>query len=285
MKKIFSILLVISIAISMCSCRSSKNIDDKIIEKSNELLEKWGLEEGRTFSVVLDDQDIYHIDLNGYELLVSLEEPEYKEETNISNICECDSTVFEIVKKSKEIIINYIETSNILKDKEELKQYIINIPVKMADLSIDAAAIHEAISGNIFVNNHHREAVCEWMIVHELVHALCEKTNGGIENERYPLNMFNEVLTDIITAGMEPKITSGIESSYSIYYNWVYLYLGCVGIDGIEAYFYGYDEILKRIPEAELDIFVQAFEQVEHSEDAIIVVCNCINDWGLEKMD
>jgi len=296
MKKIFSILLIISIAISMCACTSNnnidddiiktsnKNIDDEIIETSNKLLEEWGLEEGRTFSVVIDDQDIYHIDINGYELLVTLEEPENFEETTVANVGECDSKVLSIVKKSKEIIINYIDTSNILKDKEELKQYINDIPVKMADLSIDAAAIHDAVSETIFVSYQHLEAICEWMIVHELVHALCQKTNGGIENERYALNTFTEVLTDIITKGMEPKITSGIESTYSIYYNWVYLYLGCLGIDGIEAYFYGYDEILKRIPEAELDIFVEAFEQVEYSEDAIIVVCNCINDWGLEKM-
>lgn len=291
MKKIFSILLVICMAISICSCSSNdnvdnsyNNIDEEIIAKSKTMLEEWGLEKGRTFSVVIDDQDIYHIDINGYELLVELREPSCTEEIIPTNVGECNSEVLGIVKASKEKIINYINTSNILKDKEELKKYINNIPVKMADLSDDTAAMHEAVSDTIFINNLHFEAICEWMIVHELVHALCQKTNGGIENERYPFNLFNEVLTDIITAGMEPAIIASIESSYSLYYDWVYLYLGCVGIKGIEAYFYGYDKILSIIPEAELDIFVQAFEQIGYSEDAIIVICNCINHWGLEKM-
>lgn len=282
MKKFLSILLAICVVISMCAC-TSKNVDEKIIETSNVMLEEWEFEEGRTFSVVLDDQDIYHIDINGYELLVRLNEPEETEESTISNITECDSKVARIVKKSKEKVIDYIESSNVLKDKEELKEYINNIPVKMADLSSNAAAVHEGVSNTIFINMCDREAVCEWMIVHEHVHALAQKTNGGVENERYLFNIFNEVLTDIITAGMKPKMISGIESSYSLYYDWVYLYLGCVGIKGIEAYFYGYDEILSIIPEAELDIFVEAFEQVEYSEEAIIVVCNCINHWGLEK--
>ena len=75
MKKIFSILLIISILFSMCACTASnQNYDDEIIQKSNMMLEEWGLEEGRTFSVSKDIEEVYHIDINGEELLIKIED-------------------------------------------------------------------------------------------------------------------------------------------------------------------------------------------------------------------
>ena len=282
MKKLFSSLLVIGILISMCSCTSNKTVDDKIIEISNGVLDVWGLEEGRTFSVVLDDQGIYHVDINGTEVLVEIEK-DYIVENAKSNITECDSEVMEIAKASKDKVINYIKDSNILKDKDELVEYINNIPVQMADFAICEVIEYDSEYDSIFINNQSRAEVCEWLLIHEIMYALSQKTNGGVENERYSYSLFNEVLTDVITAEMEPEITFEIESEYSDYFTWMYLYLGCVGIDGIEAYFYGYDDILQRIPETELDIFVELFEHVNNNEDAIVILTNCINDWGLEK--
>lgn len=281
-KKFFSSLLIIILLFSMCACTASnKSYDNQIIELSNNMLEDWGLEEGRTFSVILDSEDIYHIDINGYELLIKIEDNRNKlQEKN--NIKECN---LEVVEKAKTKLINYIEASNILKGKEELINYINNMPIKIADFSGEdtGAAEYDYTKDIILINNLYLDSICEWMIVHELVHALCQKTNGGIENERYPYAVFNEVLTDIITASMNPCLTDGMVSGYLSYYQWIYLYLGCVGIDGIEAYFYGYDKILARIPEEELDIFVESMEKIDSIEDAIVIVCNCINDWGLEK--
>ena len=286
MKKFISIVLLICMCIYICACttESNKNFDKQIIQTSNTMLEEWGLEEGRTFSVSLDRKDIYHIDINGEELLIKIEEDvnTFIEKTNRK---EYSSKVVEMSKKK---IINYINDSDILKDKEELVQYINNLTFKTADFPADGdspPAEYDYKEDVIFINNSFKKYICEWMLVHELVHALCQKTNGGIENERYPFDRFNEVLTDVITASMNPKIKDGISSVYSQYYGWIYLYLGCVGIDGIEAYFYGYDEILSKIPEAELDIFVESVEALGSQMDAIVIICNCINKWGLENMD
>ena len=282
MKKIIISLLMILVVISICSCTSNNTVDDTVMEISAIELDAWGLEEGRTFSVVIDNDGLYHVDINGREIVVQIEK-DYNLENAKSNITECDSEIKEIARTSKEKVVNYINDSKILEDKEELVEYINNIPVLMADFANSEVAEYDLESDSIFINNENRVDVCEWLIVHELVYALSQKTNGTIEKGRYQDDLFNEVLTDIITAGIEPNGIEVYESEYFAYHGYVYLYLGCVGIDGIEAYFYGYDEILEKIPEAELDIFVESLKYVNDSEDAVIIVCNCINDWGLEK--
>lgn len=279
MKKIFSSLLTILMVVSICSCSSNMNVDEDVIGSANSLFEMWDFEEGRTFSVVKNDQDIYHVDINGQELLFKVEK-DYNIENAKSNITECDSEVLEVVKASKDKVINYINDSKILKDKEELVNYINNIPVKMADFASDKEAEYDYESDSIFINNKHREDICEWAVAHEFICALSNKTNGGVQNERYPHSLFNEVLRHNIIVAMHLEIVDHCPSKYLGQYNYVRMYLACVGIDGIEAYFYGYDEILERIPEAELDIFVDALEQVDYNEDAVIIVCNCINEWG-----
>lgn len=282
-KKFFSILLIISILLSMCACTTfNENYDDEIIQTSNAMLEEWGLEEGRTFSVSKDIEEVYHIDINGEELLIKIED-NTKEGYIKTNAKEYNS---EVVENSRGKVIDYISTSNILKDKEELIEYINNVPFKIAEYQNknDTIAEYDLKEDTVFINSKNLELVCEAMIVHELIHALCQRTNGGAQNLRYPYATFNEVLTDIITASMNPEIIPGMQSGYMEYYQWIYLYLACVGIEGIEAYFYGYDKILTQIPEEELDIFVESIEQIDSTENALAIVCNCINDWGLEKV-
>lgn len=282
MKKIINFVLALVMMFSMCSCTSStKNYDNDIIEISTTLLEEWEPEEGRSFSVTVDSQNIYHIDINGDELQVQL----VKEPIKRHEKCNFEEYNSKLVETSREKVVDYINSSTILKNKELLIEYINNVPFKTADYidSSNTGAEYDLDEDTIFINRYSQDYLCEWMIVHELIHALCQKTNGGLENLLYPYTLFNEVLTDIITASINPDLSDEIMSAYSEYYDWIYLYLGCVGISGIEAYFYGYDEILAKIPQNELDIFVESLEQINCVENAIVIVCNCINEWGLEK--
>lgn len=281
MKKILGILLAVIMAATTCSCASNINVEEAILDKASMELEQFGLIDGRTFSVILDEQKVYHIDINGTELLIQLGE-NHKSTIQKTNIAECDSAILEVASSAKNIVIKYINDSNILKEKEELIEYIKNIPLKMAEFSEDAAVEYDLETKTIFICKQYKADVSEWLIVHELIHALCDKTNGGKENLRYPYHLFSEVLTDILTAELNPKIQSDVISGYSPYYQLVYLYLGCVGSDGIDAYFYGYDKILEKIPETELEMFVESMEQLDSYEYAIVIINNCINEWGLE---
>lgn len=282
MKKIISNILLIVIAISVSSCVFEKNVDEKLIETSNGILGTWNFEEGRTFSVFVDEENIYHIDINGKEKQVKFQENDITENIR-SNICECDLETMKIVDASKSKVLNYINKSDILRDKEILIAHINDVRVAMADFSIDEASEYDFETNTIFINNTNSALVGEWDIIHELVHALYYKTNNiETHTPKYYNTLFTEVLTDIITDTMEPEIDSDTEIKYFSYYLWIYLYLGCVDFDGIEAFFYGYETLFKYIPQEELDVFVESLKNEKESEDAIIILTNCINDGGLE---
>lgn len=282
MKKVLLVMFILLFVVMSGCSKENVSVEEAILEKAEVAIEGFDLVQGQEFSVYLDD-GIYHININGDELLIKLEK--HIHDVAKSNTEELNSDLMTIVKKSREKVIEFIKQSKILKDKDKLMNYINGLNIQIADFSQNSgAAEYDLHQDTIYINRIYKEDVCEWMVVHEYIHALCQKTNGGEQNLRYPYQLFNEALTDIITAELNPRLSKNIESGYKKYYEFIYLYLGCTGMEGLEAYFYGYDEILKSISGLELDIFVESIEQVEMQENAIVIICNCINKWGLEGL-
>lgn len=293
MKKIVAIflfgLLVIIASFSKLNFKKEDigqtSPEQRIEEISRNKLRNKELVEGRTFSVKVDDEKIYHVDINGTEILIQFEDsknPTKLKKDNIGNIS--DDSILQIIKSSQKKILKYIEESTVLKEKELLKEYIKETQVKMvkyeAKDSSNTVAEYDLDEKIIFINQDYKEIVCEWMLVHEYIHALADKTNGGKKNMRYPYELFNEVITDIITAELNPVIKEEIISGYGKFYEEIYLYLASVGTEkAIYAYYYGYETILNQINEDELDIFVQLLG--EETGNAPIVRMNCINKWAI----
>lgn len=122
------------------------------------------------------------------------------------------------------------------------------------------------------------------MCVHEFIHAICYYTHDlNIENEIYANSLFNETMTDIITAALNPNLKAGIKSSYSNYYNFVYPYINLFGETAIEAYFYGYDEIYKQIGEDEFNFFILVTNNLD-KEYAEVYYNNMIFKWYAASM-
>ena len=242
------------------------------------------LVQGRTFSVNIN-KGIYHVDINGTEVLVKIEEPA-PQKTKKEIIGECkEDSVLKVIESSKKLVLQYIEESTVLQTKEELQEYIDKVPVAMARYepsNEETVAEYDLDEKIIFINQDYKEVICEWLLAHEYIHALANKTNEGKKNMRYPYQLFNEVMTDVITCDLQPQIASDIVSAYDRYYENIYLYMGAVGTkDAIHAYYYGYEELLKKINENELDIFANLIGEQEG--DAPIVVNNCINNWALAR--
>ena len=281
MKKTLSAILLICTLFSLFSCKYMNHPDNTLIKTSNGILGTWDSEYGRSFSVYLDDDGVYHADINGVEKQFSKPE-EVPEENEISNITDCTSEEEIIINSSKNKVIEYIKYSLILKDKDTLMSYIKGIDVKIADFSTDSQAEYDYESDSIYINTQNRDFIHEYIIIFNLLSALQCKTNGGKENVKYYGTLFNNSITDILTLELEPEVIFEYESCYFENSLWIYHYLGCVDTRGIKAYFYGYDTVYEIIPEEELDLFALAIKY-DDEDTAMIILSNCINDWGIEN--
>ncbi len=272
-------LLVVVVVLMMSGCSQDtrnykSDYDGDVIEYSKILLESWPEFADRVYEVKYKD-GIYEANINGNIQMIQIQgdEPEiisHSWEEEVSN-----KDILEIFKNAKELVIDYIQKSRILVQKDMLIREVVDIPIKYTDADLTA----EYKSSTIFVNPKHSDDICEWMIVHELVHYLCELTNGGIYREEYPYEMFNEVMTDIITLSMGPNLPENAESGYAMYYDFIFAYIGCFKEEAIKAYFYGYDWIFEVVGKDEFDLFVKSFDQLDSSEVALIIINNSINKW------
>ena len=287
MRKLLSILLICTLLISASSCYFSNGdpeYEKGMVQSGADLLEAWEPTPGRTFSIVIDDAGIYHADINGEDYTINIDD--YRDLTptvfDKANIQDCAGQTLEMVKESKELVIEYINYSEILTDKDVLVEYIRNIPFKMADLNTVNAVEYDPVSNTVFLNTKNPDEVCAYTVTHCLVDVLSQKTVGGAENNIYHGTMFDECMTESITYWLHPETIDDIYlAKYDQFTIWCDFYIGCVGYDGLYAYFYGYDTIFEKIPKTELDVFVRLLRYSDNTHECIIMT-NCINDWACD---
>lgn len=252
------------------------NYDSKLVESGKQAINDWGVVQGRTYSVTFKD-GIYTADINGDIQKVKLPDNNKEEEVSITFTEDANSKVQKIVNLSMARITAYVKGSEILKDKEQILQKLGKIETKIAKMD-DTPALYK--EGTMYIGRSYLDIVCEWMICHELIHAIADITNGGVENESYAYYQFNEGLTDMITYTLNPEIPEGYISGYAQYYDFIDLYVGCFGEDAIKAYFYGYDELWKTVGRAEFDFWVYSLENIYNNEVAMVSVNNFLNKWA-----
>lgn len=306
MKK-FSILLSLIVMLVLTGCgqnNTSKaefiSYDEKIINESAEFVNSYWSEafatnpfanNGRTFEVgkSAKDQSMYIVNNNGSVFTVQLVDNPDSEyvPTDISDIK--SSKTQKIVNSSKQKISNYIDESTILQDKENLKNCISDLEVKFATFlnsknkkTDEKVGAYFSYKDNVvYIEESCKTEVSEWMICHEMVHALCFYTHkSNIENEEYPYQLFNEILTDIITSSLNPDIQKDSISGYMPYYYLVYPYIDLFGISSIKAYFYGYDVIFDSVETDEFNMFVWTIENYNSAETAVAFYNNLVLKWN-----
>lgn len=284
LKKLFCSVLVFTLAIissvsSVYATSAPLGIyDSQIVNMSNEFASLTTYSNtdmnpfisangGRYFSVEEPETDHFEIDVNGTEMTVLISDEDTIEPYQPQNITELNSkNIIDIVESSREKVENYIDESSILKDKEDIKDYIFSVGLKEAEFTDDpnVGAYFSASDSIIYVNRENSEYICEWLVCHEYMHAVSFYTHKetDLDNTQYAYSLYNKVLTDLLTCSLDPEINGSIESYYKGYYALIYPYINIFDIDAIDAYFYGYNTIYSKVTKPEFDFFVTVIENI-----------------------
>lgn len=181
----------------------------------------------------------------------------------------------EMIETAKEHVVAYINSSDILKDKEVLIEKIKNIEFyKYSDVEFDVdgkmlTSVATCVDGAIYINQKCEESFCAYVATHELIHCLSDFTNDG--KSIYKATTLEEAMTDALTNAIDPchATNANLHYGYSELFPMLYSYMNFLGEDAIEAFFYGYDKIFEKYGEnfiLEHDAFVSIMLCYEDDE-------------------
>lgn len=198
-----------------------------------------------------------------------------------------------IIQSARDLVCKYIQDSNVLMNKDYLIEKIQSVPIyKYTDSThpelvsiMDAPAVH--MGNAIYCNKAFDEFFCEYMLVHELIHHLRYLTNGEeLNNEKFFATVFDEALTDLITQSINPKFFNNpnYTSGYRNFYEPVNDYLSVFEEDGLNAFFYGYDDFVQKYGgktfNIEHNLFVVALDSYENNPNTPIVCESLVHTWN-----
>lgn len=292
MRKLIVTLLVVVLFLAGCSNNSESGIfEDSLIEVANSFTESsWSeyfqdnpFEKGeRVYEVSSLGDNTYSVNVNGTKQTMKF----HRNSTNTvvvpTETFKITSKSQKIVKESMELIVDFIQSSKILENKEEIIDFIKSLEIKSAyfeDEENTTVAYFYGDVKSIFIEKSNEKLLCEWIIVHELIHAISYYTHGQTMDYEYSYSLFNEVLTDLITFSINPKTLEGeYASGYSMYYSYIFPYISIFKIDSLKSYFYGYKKDFI-IPKHEIDFFVNVIEMLPENPDIEPHYNNLIIKW------
>lgn len=181
-----------------------------------------------------------------------------------NNINEESDTAFTNARKR---VVSFIENTTWMRDKAELKKYIEEMPLRTADIEYDVAtagqvfALYDEVDNCVYKNTNvstdmYKECA-EHLYTHELVHAVCTKTNGGDVNKRYSFGIFDEIQTEVIALSLGAYESNKYVTLYKQNAPYAYEYFYIYGEEAIKAYFYGYEGFSPKTMR-ELDAFAES---------------------------
>lgn len=152
-----------------------------------------------------------------------------------------------MIQSARELVIQYIKTSDIFRNKNELIESVQNVPFylykesELISLNVEwvPAQTHESA---IYCNQLYDYAFCEAMFVHELIHHIRHQTTQET-NPIYTGTKYDETLVEMITDSINPKDYTNVEVEYDLFMDPMKKYISLFGPENVlEAFFYGYDE-------------------------------------------
>lgn len=286
MKRIAYCMFVLICLFSLAACAANQvdyesNLyisSDRVREDIVNYLSEYK-EQGIDLSIkAVKKTDGYLVNVGGTNIKIQMQDEEYPE-MDLDNISEIDEKYRTIIDNARDRIVEYIISSKVLRDKEYLIQKITEVQVYATE-DIGCGVYK---NGNIYIDKELLETlpvkICEYTFVHEYIHALAAITNGGVENEAYAKNKFNEAMTDILASHILPNNSEEFLSAYEEYYYYILGYISCFHADAIDAYFYGYEKIWEITGKDNFDFFVECFARTPYDDEAAGFCLRYINSW------
>lgn len=185
----------------------------------------------------------------------------------------------------KEKVVSFIQNTSFVEeaDKEELIYKIENTTFHLAEFGDNdkwAVAIYK--EGKVYVNKRDY-SITEWLVVHELIHALKDYLDGECWLET---GRFIEGMTDVITAEIIGDPFKKLKSGYVFFHQFAYSYIGVFGFEGVKSFLYGtLDEELE-IPRKEYELFIYCINNANDEEYGTLcqyLVYNCLENWRMNR--
>lgn len=244
------------------------DVNINIVRKMDSfLLYPEGFDESQAFTMLIP---------SNWEEESEFEVPEYEESPK-----KLSKEQEENFKRAKEVAVNYINESDVIKDKESCRKFVEDtkiLNVKFTDEEYCNMAM-VTCNNTIYLNENLQEYFCEYMYLHELIHVISNFTNAGTKYEfsSYRASKINEATTDLIALELakENEIKVEYGSDYGAYYEYAYYLIA--KYDFLQTYFYsdGYDSMIRKLGKDKLDVY---FLMVNYIEDTQDIICYIINE-------
>lgn len=297
--RVVTMLILVLISLTMCACTNNTEgiqsivdevanerdgvvYDDYLIEIGRECLAGFDRVSGRVYTVNFRN-NTYFINLNGEKTEVDYIEDLGGERESVKTYGTVKETKFlSVINRAKAILCDYIEKSTILNNKEELKQKIVDVPFVYGKTDDFVSAFYT--NQTVYINKNCIQYFSEWVVVHELVHYLCELTHGGPLEEDYPFTQYVETMTDLITMSMQPEENLEFPSGYFENYEYVLPFVGRFEEEALQAYFYGHKRIWQRAEKYKFDVYVGMLENLHYGDlyTSWVTIENQINEWACQ---
>lgn len=279
--KIIIILMMVAwIAVPLSSCSGQESPESKLLESTRDYASEEFSDTSPLFlEVTVDGEDIYTFNFGGYILKAQFTKDLQSLDTSKFKTSEVkDKKLIKLIKSSRKKVTNYIATSIVLENKEELIEQVNALPVLYLDNREDFPSLPgDAMyyEGCLYITD--SKGICEWMFCHEFVHYLRELTSGTTEP-----SMFDEGMTDVITASMKPATPSDFMSTYQALHPYLNYYLGIFQEEGLHDFFYGYTEgkgVLSIATPTEHAAFICMLDHLEQEELFYYMMSSMLYQW------
>lgn len=172
-----------------------------------------------------------------------------------------------MIQSARNLVIQYIKTSDIFTNKDELITAVTDVPFylyeesELISLNVPWVPAQNQNSA-IYCNNLYDYAFCEAMFVHELIHYVRYNTTKS-EAPIYMGTLYDETLVEMITDFISHNDYTNVEVEYDSYMEPMRKYISLFGAkEVLTAFFYGYNEFFETQSDNRFIVEHNAFTEI-----------------------